>query len=528
MTATTQPTTTADVAATVGRQIGLARASQNNGDLNGQKNHAEAALESLQSIELNYDNLDWRQLAEGDAQMLLGNFPAAEKAYRQAMIAAPQQSGGYQRLAELLITMERGDDLKKHMDMCMQKFPNDSAFLKMQAVAAAANDDYEIAIPALAKAFAMNQNDHQVADALGSCLQNIQHYDEAVLYHAHALELQPTNAAYAVRYGLAFLGVGENEAALELFRIALNLRPDFIDAYAYLGYELQNRGEIDEARKTFEEGLARDPEHPNLNFYYGRLMQELDEKDAALKHFGKTVAAQGKEADTAEFLSASLKGESPDQPPEKFIRGLFDFYAPSFETALVKNLQYRAPAAILQALQNPAVTAVRNIQTSKQRILDLGCGTGLMGLVLKPHAEKLVGVDLSHNMLIRANEKGIYDETRRQDIVIYINEMAQGAFDLVVAADVFIYIGNLQPIFSALTGKLTAGSLVAFSCEKLPEDTQDNGYKLRSTVRYAQKDSYIRKLAADYGFDVLYMDASPVRQQAGQPIDGLHYILAKR
>ncbi len=520
--------TTAEVAQTVGRHIGMARAAMNNGDAAGQQNHAEAALNALKNVELNYENLDWRQLAEGDAQLLLGNFAGAEKAYRQAMVAAPQQSGGYQRLAELLQQTGRNDDLVKHVDICLQKFPDEAVFLKMQAVGAAANENYDIAIPALAKAFAANTLDHEVADALGSCLQNINHYDEAVLYHAHALELQPANAPYALRYGLAFMGVGEHEAAMELFRHAVNLSPNFIDAYAYLGYELQNLGQPEEAREIFKQGLERDPDHANLNFFYGRLMQELGESAAAIKHFDTTVAAKGPEAETAEFLSASIKGDNPEKAPEKFIRGLFDYYAPSFETSLLGSLQYRAPAVLHELLNRPAVTAVHDITKGKQRILDLGCGTGLMGVALKNYAEKLVGVDLSHNMLIRANEKGIYHETRRQDITAYVNEMPQGAFDVVVAADVFIYVGNLQPAFLALSNKLSSGSLVAFCCEKLPEEGDSQNYRLQSTVRYAHKDSYIRKLAADHGFEILTTDESPVRQQASQPVDGLHYVLAKK
>lgn len=520
--------TSQNVAADIGRQIGLARAAKNNGDEGGARNHAEAALQSLKNVELNYENLDWRQLAEGDAHFLLGDLAAAEKAYRQAMVAAPQQSGGYQRLAELLNAMGRKEDLEKHMDICNKKFPSEQYYAKMQGINAAANKDFDTAIPLLAKAFAANDSDHEVADAMGSCLQNISHYDEAVLYHARALELNPTNADYAVRYGLAFAGSGEGEAAEQLFSFAIDLNPNCIDAYAYLGYVQQNQGRLDEARKTFETALERAPDHPNLNFVMGRLMQETGDKDAALKHYQVTQDKQGMEAPVAEFLSASIKGENPEAPPEQFVRGLFDFFAPKFETSLLNDLRYRSPAVLRDLLLKPEVRKVRDITSAHQRILDLGCGTGLMGVVIKEYAAKLAGVDLSHNMLIRANEKGIYDQTRRQDITAYVNEMPNDAFDLIVAADVLIYIGNLQPIFTALSQKMKPGSLLAFSCEKLPEDGAEQGYKLQSHVRYAQKDSYVRKLASDYGFEVLAMDESAIRQQAGKPVDGFHYVLAKK
>jgi len=119
----TPESATANIASDVGRQIGLARASHNDGDEAGAKNHAQAALDILKNVPLNYENLDWRQLAEGDAQWLIGNMAGAEKAFRQAMVAAPQQPGGYQRLFELLTVIGRKEDAQKHLDLCLKKFP---------------------------------------------------------------------------------------------------------------------------------------------------------------------------------------------------------------------------------------------------------------------------------------------------------------------------------------------------------------------------------------------------------------------
>lgn len=520
---------TASVAAEVGRQVGLARAAKNNGDAEGTRRHAEAALSALKNVELNYENLDWRQLAEGDAQQLVGNMAGAEKAYRQAMVAAPQQPGGYQRLAELLHAQGRTDDFLKHIDLCQRKFPGSPVFFKLLAARAAANQDYDIAIPALANAYAADKEDHEAADALGVCLQNINHFNEAVLYHARAMELQPTNAGYVMRFGLAMAGTeGGNAAAIDLYKMAIALDPNLYDAYGLLGYELCKVGRTDDARQIFGSALSCAPDHPVVNFYYGQMLQASGDTQQAAAHYDKTVAAAGVDASSAGFLRDAVRGTTPEHAPQEFVRNMFNLYAPNFEKLLTENFHYRAPGVLHELLTQSAVASVRNIKKEKQRILDLGCGTGLMGVLLKPYAERMVGVDLSANMLARAAEKGIYDETHRADLQAYTAGMPANAFDVVVSADVFIYIGKLDELFVVLGQKLAAKSLFAFCCEKLPEAAPEPGFTLQGTARYAHKDSYIRALAKQNGFDVAAFENSPVRQHAGKPVDAIYYVLARR
>lgn len=520
---------TLKIATDVGRNIGMARSAQNRGDTDAMRRHAETVIEMLKSIPLNYENLDWRQLAEGDAQWLLGNHAAAEKAFRQAMVAAPQQLGGYQRLYELLIQVGRTEDAQKHLETCIKKFPKTGFFLKQLAVLAAASDNYDVAIPALANAFAADENDHEAADGLGLCLQNINHFAEAVLYHARAVESDPSNVEYVIHFGTAMAGTdGGLEAAADLFRFATTLNPNAADAYAHLGYTLQKLEKNEESREAYEKGLSIAPNHPGLNYNYAGLLQDLGNTRDAVGRFDALAKSDSPIAPSAEFLRASITGENtPETAPEQFVKNLFNFYAPQFEASLIGKLQYRSPGVLHDLLLRPEVTNIRDIKAAPQRILDLGCGTGLMGVVLREFASELVGVDLSANMLMRANEKGIYSATHCQDIHSYLADMSHGAFDVVVASDLFIYVGKLDNVFALLGQKLSSGSLVAIACEELAEGTPGPGYGLRDTARYAHKDSYIRQLASKNGFTVTAFDNSPIRNQKGQPIAGIYYIFVR-
>src|SRR4029077_10060116 len=129
---------------------------------------------------------------------------------------------------------------------------------------------------------------------------------------------------------------------------------------------------------------------------------------------------------------------------------LFDDYADRFDTHLVGILRYRAPHAILAALQD--VCADRPPRFA--HALDLGCGTGLMGEAIRPFAERLDGVDLSPLMLAKARAKLVYDRLAEAEIVAFVRGSPDRAFDLVLAADVLVYVADLAPVFSEVARTL--------------------------------------------------------------------------
>src|SRR5437764_100008 len=129
-----------------------------------------------------------------------------------------------------------------------------------------------------------------------------------------------------------------------------------------------------------------------------------------------------------EYDIASLSGEPPPAAaPKDYVVSLFSEYAPSFEHHLRNVLQYRVPELIAAAVKESG-------PVSEMDVLDLGCGTGLVGEVIRPMARSLVGVDLSPQMLKAARARGGYDELVEGEIVDYLKS-ARGQFDLVMAGD---------------------------------------------------------------------------------------------
>ena len=169
---------------------------------------------------------------------------------------------------------------------------------------------------------------------------------------------------------------------------------------------------------------------------------------------------------------------------------LFDAYAANFEDHLRKSLNYKVPELISKALSE------RDIRNA--RFLDLGCGTGLVGKLVGDRCKSLVGVDLSEKMLDIARDKKCYDELHKADLVEHLGTTT-GTYDVVCAADVLNYIGDLQPAFAAVLRVLETGGMFIFTVEE-PVGPQEGDFALQSTMRYTHAKGYCERIANKSGF----------------------------
>ena len=196
------------------------------------------------------------------------------------------------------------------------------------------------------------------------------------------------------------------------------------------------------------------------------------------------------------------------------MQALFDGYASQFDQHLVQTLRYDAPRVLTQRLAQ-AGRRWRNA-------LDLGCGTGLCGPFLRTMAERVTGVDLSSNMLEKARALGAYDTLVQADAVAFLVQATE-SFDVVVAADVFIYVGALDDVFRELAARMPAGGSFCFTVE----ESAGPELELRASLRYAHSEAGIRRLAQAHGFDVTAMEHRPVREDQRVPIPALFFWLEK-
>jgi len=312
-----------------------------------------------------------------------------------------------------------------------------------------------------------------------------QRLDDALAASARALALDPSVAAFHLNHGEILRALLRPREAAEAYARALRLKPDYADAYFALGNLWYETGNRDGARFALDACLKLDP---------------------ADRH-------------GARALLALVEPASGDvlQFPAAYVRNLFDGYAPRFEKHLVEQLDYRAPQRLRAAID--ACDPGRVFDDA----IDLGCGTGLAGAAVRPIVRRLVGVDLSPAMIEHARARGVFDAlgVGGLDSALAGRERA---FDLILAADVFIYVGALDEVLPAIFRALRPDGLAGFTIESDPAGPP---CRLRSSRRFAHNPGDLAALAARAGFALARREDFVLRREAGAPIDGTLFVLRR-
>ncbi|MDA8755702.1 tetratricopeptide repeat protein [Candidatus Pseudothioglobus singularis] len=273
-----------------------------------------------------------------------------------------------------------------------------------------------------------------------------------------------------------------------------------------------SQGNIQEALETLNMLVEKNPTDALLYNMLGGCFASTGQTDMAISNYQKALEFDPEYAIPKHMLN-SLTGNTSKEPPEQYVKNLFDDYAHRFNNALVNILQYSLPFTIKDLILKS------NSEKSKYKnVIDLGCGTGLAGKDLRDISTNLIGVDISENMVSEAKKLDIYDNFIIGDIVKNLNE-SQYKFDLLVALDVLIYLGDVQSTFKAVHKSSKSGSLFVFSVEIQDE----SGFSLLKSSRYAHSDKYIMDQANDL-FDLVDSQNVRLRKEGKNWIEGKVYI----
>jgi predicted TPR repeat methyltransferase len=279
--------------------------------------------------------------------------------------------------------------------------------------------------------------------------------------------------------------------------------------------DLAAKGDIAGAADLLTQALELAPGYAAAWFALGELRDKLHDRDGAIAAFEKARDADPQDRHGARLHLIRLGATPCASMPENYVRSLFDGYAPDFDRALTAGLGYRAPELLLRAVQ--AAHAGRF-----GAVLDLGCGTGLAGAAFRPICDFLAGVDLSPAMLGQARAKAIYDRLSESEALTFFASESK-RYDLLIAADVFMYFDNLAPVLKAAADALSPSGLTAFSLETHDSD----GVILRDTLRYAHGEVHLRAALAATGLTLVSLEFAATRMEKGAPVPGLLVVARK-
>ncbi len=314
---------------------------------------------------------------------------------------------------------------------------------------------------------------------LGSVLRQQGRADEAVAHCEKALDLDPNDVNARYNLARAYRDCERFDEAAESYRSVLAADPDHHDVYRQLCGVLRRAGRPDEAREACEKWLEHDPDHP-----------------------------------VAQHILAGLSGDHvPSRASDAYVQRVFDEFAARFDSDL-QQLGYQGPQVLAATL-----AARFGEPRGEMDVLDAGCGTGLCASVLRPYARSLVGVDLSQEMLARAEKRQIYDELIAAELTGFLSSNRQ-QFDLIVACDTFNYFGDLGPLLESAADALRPSGSLVFTVERSRDESAPS-FQLDVTGRYSHTRVYLEtalktsRLAADS------ISTVELRCEAGQPVKAM-------
>ncbi|MEN9560319.1 MAG: hypothetical protein RLZZ502_1530, partial [Pseudomonadota bacterium] len=347
-----------------------------------------------------------------------------------------------------------------------------------------------------------------------------------ILAYEQALARNPTHAPTMFNLAACLLDVGRDAQGENLYRAAIATDPRFAPAYVNLGNCHFARGEYPQALELYQGALAQQADMPEALDAEAICLQRLGQWQQAMRSNQKAMEVHGLQFDRvmrqvgifeqlgqstelADFLTHITQAQAPDSPyhfvkaaksqdgaavppvaPHAFVQAYFDWTAAAYDqSALSEN--YLLPAHLARHLQHlPEHT----------RVLDLGCGTGLLAAYPTQNPLHFTGVDLSSAMLVYAQQRNAYSDIKQQALEYFCAQSAPAAYDVVVAAELLPYLGRPEGLLAQVHSVLKEGGLLYLSLEHHDSPADDASIRLSRQLRYTHSPVYVQGMAEKLGF----------------------------
>lgn len=491
-------------------QFGLGKLLAASGD------HAAATSHLEKAAELQPDNADiWLML--GVAHGLAGEINRAEECCRRSLALQPRSAQAHFNLANALQAQGKSGDAAVEYEAALELDPGLIPAWSMLSQVRISLGKLAEAEAAARQAIALEPGFGAAHFTLGGILEARGEIQQARQHYAQAAELLPDFPEAHLRLGMLLAGLGEYAKAVESYQRVTNLKPDFAEVYFLMGESFRAQQLFGKAEASYRKTVALNNDHLQAHYLLALGLLAAKHHDEAAKHFEEILRINPND-EQARHLLAAQRAEAPSAAPAAYVATLFDEVADNFDAKLVGTLQYRTPELLHELVHRLAAPSAKSLD-----VIDLGCGTGLCAPLFRGMARALHGVDLSPRMIEKARERNSYDTLEVGDIAASLRSRT-GAWDMAIAADVFVYLGDLREVFVACSAALRPGGFFAFSVEA---GDDGDAFVLRQTGRYAHALRYIRELAATAGFQETGHRHAVVRREHGADVHG-HLFLLRR
>lgn len=444
-------------------------------DFATEKYHLESMLERDSENVMLLDQLAFVNLN-------LGLFSESERLLEKALTMMPNLLRLMKHLGIAYLKNKNFSGAEIYFKKVLETSRDDIDLMCHLSIALSAQQKKEEALASLMAVLEISPDHVRARYLCGKLLCDEKLFEEADLQFKLAVPLSEETLTHIIKL---FLDQNQFALAKKYAEMLLEKNQNDIDLLYNLGVIETRLNQYLSAAHYYQMALKINPNHfPALN-NLAVIYLEQQNISAAKYFFERALSLQPDDV-SIQYILSSIEGRQIfEQTPAAHVKNLFDHYAEHFEKHLIQDLMYKTHEYLFELF---------SVSESSRplRILDLGCGTGLCGRLFKPLSSYLVGVDLSKSMLAEAREKKCYDVLIEQEMTAYLMDK-KNEFDLIIAADVLPYFGNLETLFLLCEKALTRGGHFLFSTEMM----ECGNYRLQKTGRFSHSLEYINRLASE-------------------------------
>ena len=426
--------------------------------------------------------------------------------YTQALSHDPHALSAHFGLAQALQSSNDFAQALIHLQTCVNAAPHQMTFLFQAGFCHLKLNQITEAQTALEKVLFEYPNHLEALVNLGSCFMQQKNFAQAIHYFATACRIDENYLPAHYNLACALMEFRRFPQACDYFTRYLEKAGEELEALYHLGFVHMMLDHYAESKDSFYKILKINPDNILVLHNLASIAIKEKEPSVALGYYQRILTLAPTD-DIALYMHAALLQKNPPaRAPDAYVKALFNQYADRFDEHLLQSLHYQTPELLYQFWQK------HTHHQAHYSIVDLGCGTGLIGALFKPHAKTLIGVDLSQAMLKVAADKALYNTLHEQELSDYLDQCTEH-YDLAILADVLVYIGDCDYLFQKLKN---IAQHILFSIES----TEQKNYVLSSHGRYQHNIDYITRLAKKYHFQYKIKSKVTLRRQNHQAVLG--------
>ena len=443
-------------------------------------------------------------------------YEEAERLLSLSLDILPERLSTLTNIVTVLIKLHKYEKASEILTTAICLYPTDETLYLNQGQLFEINKNWHMSLASYDHAIELKPDYAEAFNNRAIVLKELKRLDDSLGSYKRAIELNPN---YVEAYYNRGNALNENNylvEALNSYDKAIEIKNDYAEAYYNRGIVLYKLKRMDDALASYDKAIELKPDYSEAYYNRGILLQLLERYKEAITSYSISLSINPISTKAKYSLASLGVGDLPIIMPRELVISIFNNYSDNFDNHLI-SLNYHAPTVLFHQLN-------RNIKTDFKvtKLLDLGCGTGLSGEAFKNITDTLIGVDLSQGMLTKAFSRGIYEKLYCSDILEFLKLVIE-KFNLIVCADVFIYIGDLSDLFDEIKERLEYKGYCSFTIE----NSESKTYELKNTGRYGHGVDYIKQLSKFYDLRIIDIQQFNLRKDKGGYISGSAILMQK-